>query len=271
MDNTNLPSKNIAPQQLLPISVLRNLGAYTKIKDFDKVGHLVIPICNKHAVLSGIDKEIDQFTKEEIAKYTALHLKNLTFEEIEVAFQNERFNLYEKKTIHYNFFSIEYFVEIIGKYKIWKRSQMTIHNIPISTNLLPEQTATVTELEKKKIRAIHINSIFNELQEGKVEIVNEAFTLYEEFIEHQLIIVTDQQKIDLYNVMLKDVKSEQKKKMFHEKNETLKKDIKKFLESLNRTGKNTLVINRSKAYLVCKYIKEQQSAYVILEKLNLLK
>ena len=267
MENTNLPSIN---KQLLPIAVLKNLSAYTKIKDFDKVGHLVIPICNKHAVLSGIDKEIDQFTKEEIAKYTSLHLKNLSFEEIEIAFQNERFNLYEKKTIHYNFFSVEYFVEIINKYKVWKRSQMTIHNISMNTNLLPENTSTTTETEKKKNRIMYIDYIFNELQQTKSEIVNEAFTLYEDFIEHKLIVVTDQQKIDLYKVMLKEVQKEQNNKMFHEKNPTLKKDIKKFLQSLNHDSKNTLVVNRSKAFLVCKAIKEHKTTVPILEKLNLL-
>ena len=84
MDNTNLPTTT---QNLNPIAVLKKIDTFLKIKEFDKVGHLIIPICNKHAVLTGIDKEIDPFTKEEIAKYTAVHLKNLTFEEIEIAFQ----------------------------------------------------------------------------------------------------------------------------------------------------------------------------------------
>ena len=146
MDNTNLPTTT---QNLNPIAVLKKLDTFLKIKEFDKVGHLIIPICNKHAVLTGIDKEIDPFTKEEIAKYTAVHLKNLTFEEIEIAFQNERFNLYDKKSIHYNFFSIDYYVEIITKYKTWKQSQMTIHNIAMNQNLLPEKSNTALEQEKK--------------------------------------------------------------------------------------------------------------------------
>jgi len=199
MDNTNLPSTNIAPKNLTPIAVIKNLGAFTKIKDFDKVGHLTIPICNKHAVLSGIDKEIDPFTKEEIAKYTAVHLKNLSFEELELAFQNERFNLYDKKTIHYNFFSIDYFVEIITKYKVWKQSQMTIHNIPININLLPETSNSSSQDNIKKIRIEFINHIFNQLKETKKEYVNDAFTLYEDFVQHKLIEVTPQQKEIAHN------------------------------------------------------------------------
>jgi hypothetical protein len=267
MDNTNLPTTQNNPINQNPIAVLKKLNSFTKIKEFDKVGHLIIPICNKHAVLTGIDKEIDQFTKEEIAKYTAVHLKNLTFEEIEIAFQNERFNLYDKKSIHYNFFSIDYFVEIINKYKHWKQQEMVKHNISISNPLLIENT--VTELEKKQIRILHINSIFNEIQENKSEFIKEAFTLYEDFVEHKLIIVTNQEKKELYKVMLKEVKREKNKEIFFEKNENTKKDLKKILENIINDNKNNIVANRCKAYLVSKSISEFASADAILKKMNL--
>ena len=269
MDNTNLPSIQITTENQNPIAVLKNLNALTKIKEFDKVGHLIIPICNKHAVLSGIDKEIDTFTKEEIAKYTKVHLKNLTFEEIQIAFQNERFNLYDKKSIHYNFFSIDYFVEILTKYKTWKQSQMTIYNIPITQNLLPQNTVTSTELEKKQTRISHINHIFFELQKNKLEYVKEAFTLYETFIEHGLIIVTDQEKKDIYKAMLKEVTREYNKDIFYAKNDNIKNNLKKILEKINSEDKNNIVANRSKAYLVCRCIKEYPNTDAILKKINL--
>jgi hypothetical protein len=270
MDNTNnLPTTNIAPQNLTPIAVLKNLATYAKIKEFDKVGHLVIPICNKHAVLSGIDKEIDPFTKEEIAKYTALHLKNLTFEEIELSFQNERFNLYDKKTIHYNFFSVDYFVEILTKYKIWKQNQMNIHNIPMNTNLLPENSNYTTEQNKKKIRLEFITHIFNELKESKKNYIHDAFTLYEDFVECELINIDSQKKKDLYAIMVKEAIKETNEQISNTYNRTLKKELQSYVEKIKQSNNDSLVANKCKAYLVCKSISSFQTIDAILKKLNL--
>jgi hypothetical protein len=266
MDNTNLPTTT---QNLNPIAVLKKLDTFLKIKEFDKVGHLIIPICNKHAVLTGIDKEIDPFTKEEIAKYTAVHLKNLTFEEIEIAFQNERFNLYDKKSIHYNFFSIDYYVEIITKYKTWKQSQMTIHNIAMNQNLLPEKSNTALEQEKKQIRVEFIKHIFILLKEEKHEYINDAFTLYDDFIEHELIKVDLQQKKDLYAIMLKEVIKEANKKISKSYNINSKKELESFVKKLREKNKNNVVVNKCKAYLVCKSMVGYESVDAILKKINI--
>lgn len=267
MDNTNLPATT---ENRNPISVLKNLNAFTKIKEFDKVGYLVIPICNKHAVLSGVDKEIDPFTKEEIAKYTAVHLKNLTFEEIEIAFQNERFNLYDKKSNHYNFFSIDYFVEILTKYKGWKQNQMTIHNISVNQILIPENSNSITEKNIKAIRIEFIKHIFNELQETKKEYINDAFTLYEDFIEHKLIKESNlEQKKTLYAIMLKETLKETNDQINKTFNKRFKKQLQASLNNLKDNNKNTLVVNKCKAYLVSKIIASHQAVEDILKKLNL--
>ncbi len=268
MDNTNLPITTTT-QNLNPIAVLKKLDALVKIKEFDKVGHLIIPICNKHAVLSGVDKEIDPFTKEEIAKYTAVHLKNLTFEEIEIAFQNERFGLYPAKTIHYNFFSIDYFVEIINKYKVWKQNQMTIHNIATNQNLLPEKSNTATEQDKKQIRIEFIKHVFLSLKEQKHEYVNDAFTLYDDFVEHKLININDQQKKDLYAIMLKEVIKEANQKVSKTYNRSSKKELESFVKKLREKNRNNVVANKCKAYLVCKSMAEYENVNAILKKINI--
>ena len=269
MENTNLPTTNIAPQNLTPIAVLKNLNSFTKIKDFDKVGHLVIPICNKHAVLSGVDKEIDPFTKEEIAKYTSVHLKNLTFEEIEVAFQNERFNLYDKKSIHYNFFSIDYFVEIINKYKNWKKNQMTIHNIPINQILITDKSNSTTENAKKQIRIEFLTHVFNELKETKKEYIHDAFTMYEDFVKCELININDQQKKDLYAVMVKKAIEETELEIKNSSNKPRKTQLQNYIQKIKQTNNDNLVANKCKAYLVCKTISSFQTIDAILKKLNL--
>jgi ribosomal protein L17 len=269
MDNTNLPTTQNNFNSQNPLSVLKNLNAFIKIKEFDKVGHLVMPICNKHAVLSGIDKEIDPFTKEEIAKYTAIHLKNLTFEEIEIAFQNERFNLYDKKAIHYNFFSIDYFVEIITKYKAWKQSQMTIHNIPMNQILLPDNSESTAEKNKKAIRIEFIIHIFNQLNETKKEYINDAFTLYEDFVQHKLIDVTDQQKKDLYAVIVKETIKETNHQISTAFKKHIKKELQSYVQKIKNKSKDNQVANKCMAYLVCKSMRSHQSAEEILKKLNL--
>lgn len=273
MDNTNLPAVQDNSTSQNPISVLKNLNKFTKIKEFDKVGHIVIPICNKHAVLTGVDKEIDEFTKEEIAKYTALHLKNLTFEEIEIAFQNERFGLYDKKSIHYNFFSIDYFVEVITKYKIWKRDKMTLHNIPINQILLPETSnSTKEEAEKeqakKEIRIAFINMLFDELKTTQKEYIHDAFTLYEDFVDHGLIVVSDGEKKTLYNIMVRETITDLNFDIQKTSSTTLKKEIKLIIKNIPK-GKNIKVINRCKAYLVCKSIKSFINAEAIIKKIDL--
>ena len=268
MDNTNLPITTTT-QNLNPIAVLKKLDALVKIKEFDKVGHLIIQICNKHAVLSGVDKEIDPFTKEEIAKYTAVHLKNLTFEEIEIAFQNERFGLYPAKTIHYNFFSIDYFVEIINKYKVWKQNQITIHNIATNQNLLPEKSKAAIEQDIKQIRIEFIRHIFLLLKEQEQEYVNDAFTLYDDFVEHKLINVDVQQKKDLYAIMLKEVINEANQKISKTYNRSSKKELESFVKEIREKNRNNIVANKCKAYLVCKSMGKYKSVDAILKKLNL--
>ena len=269
MDNTNLPTTQNNSTNQNPIAVLKNLEAFTKIKEFDKVGRFVIPVCNKHAVLSGIDKEIDPFTKEEIAKYTAHHLKNLTFEEIEIAFQNERFNLYDKKSIHYNFFSIDYFVEIITKYKAWKQNQMTVHNIPLNQILLPDNSSSSAETNKKAIRIEFITHIFNQLQETKKEYINDAFTLYEDFVQHKLIEVTLQQKKDLYAIMAKETIKETKEQISNAFKKHIKKQLQSYLQNIKNKNNDNLIANKCKAYLVCKSMSSYQSIETVLKKLNL--
>lgn len=269
MDNTNLPTTPVNTTNQNPISVLKNLNTFTKIKEFDKVGHLVIAICNKHAVLSGIDKEIDPFTKEEIAKYSAVHLKNLTFEEIEIAFQNERFGLYDKKSIHYNFFSIDYFVEVITKYKSWKQDKMTLFNIPINQTLLPEQSSHSLEENKKNIRKDFIIMLFNELKTAQKEYIHDAFTLYEDFVEHRLIVVSDEEKKALYKVMTREAISETSLKISKARSTTFIKELQSYISRINQTNKDALIINKSKAYLVCNSIKSFSSADAVLKKINL--
>lgn len=272
MESTNNIT-NISQQLQGPISIIKNSGAFVKIKDIGKIGHLIIPICNKHAVLSGIDKEIDPYTKDEIAKYTAIYLKNLSIEEIELAFQNERFNLYHNKSKHYNFFSIDYYVEIISKYKAWKQEIMITHNIQIDnkTITLPQQSETTLIEERKEITRQFITQIFNTLKSEKNDYIDFAsYTLYEEFLEHKLIVISNQDKTILYQKMLDAYIREKKQDLRKNSKINAKQKIQSFLQDFNaKKSKNSIVINRCKAFLVCKSLREHYSVVDVLKKINL--
>jgi hypothetical protein len=265
MENTNLPTNNLATNQN-PITVLKNLNSFIKIKEFEKVGHLVIPICNKHAVLSGIDKQIDPFTKEEIAKYTSIYLKNLSFEEIEMAFQNERFSLYDKKSIHYNFFSIDYFIEIMTKYQNWKQEKMESHKIPLEQNVISNEP---DEQEIKNIRIAFIKMVFEELKTPNVEYISDAFTLYEDFIEKGLFVVSNEEKKAIYKVIKNDTIKDAEKQLKYSINSKTKKELQQFLQKVGPNNKDTLIVNKCKAYLVCQCIKTFKSAEDVLKKIDL--
>jgi predicted transcriptional regulator len=254
MEDTNNSIAIVSTQS--PIATLKAINSFLKIKEFETVGSILIPICNKHAVLSGIDKQIDMFTKEEIAKYTAQHLKNLTFEEIELAFQNERFSLYPTKSKHYNFFSIEYYVEIMGKYKVWKAEEITRHNITFqSHNILPEKSQQTIQSERLEVRKQFVTNIYNELKANpQLELVSDAYTLYDELIEKSLINPSNQEKNFIYKKIQASEKSESAKQLSKTFDPTKKNKLANFIQNIS-TNKSTIVINRCKSYFVCQYIK----------------
>ena len=146
---------------------------------------------------------------------------------------------------------------------------MTIHNIAMNQNLLPEKSNTALEQEKKQIRVEFIKHIFILLKEEKHEYINDAFTLYDDFIEHELIKVDLQQKKDLYAIMLKEVIKEANKKISKSYNINSKKELESFVKKLREKNKNNVVVNKCKAYLVCKSMVGYESVDAILKKINI--
>ena len=146
---------------------------------------------------------------------------------------------------------------------------MTIHNIAMNQNLLPEKSNTALEQEKKQIRVEFIKHIFILLEEEKHEYISDAFTLYDDFIEHELIKVDLQQKKDLYAIMLKEVIKEANKKISKSYNINSKKELESFVKKLREKNKNNVVVNKCKAYLVCKSMVGYGSVDAILKKINI--
>ena len=93
--------------------------------------------------------------------------------------------------------------------------------------------------------------------------------MYDDFIEHELIKVDLQQKKDLYAIMLKEVIKEVNKKISKSYNINSKKELESFVKKLREKNKNNVVVNKCKAYLVCKSMVGYESVDAILKKINI--
>ena len=229
-----------------PISILKNSFNFKKIREYEKVGQYIMPICNKHFALCGLKNEIDLFTKEEIAKYTALHCRSLSIEEIELAFENERFGLMGNKTEHYQLFSIDYYVQIINKYKKWKTETMIEKNIQ-------EPTKPMLQLSESNYN--EQENIKRMTEEAKEKGIAEfSWIYYDKFLSEGKINPSDDYKTKLYEEQLKIYQKELTTGSFYTGN-TLKQKIKDFKKEIENKEKNGAVIARCKSIIVSDYLK----------------
>lgn len=230
------------------ISILKNSFSFKKIREYDKIGYLIIPICNKHFALFGFKNEIDPFTKEEIAKYTALHCKSLSIEEIELAFENERFGLMGNKTEHYQLFSIDYYVQIINKYKKWKAETMIEKNIEEpAVPIIQLSESNYNEEQRRKEMAEEAK------QKGVAEF---SWIFYDKFLSEGKINPTDEFKKKLYQEQLTAYEKELSTGNFYKGN-TLKQKLKDLKKEIENKEKNGYVIARCKSIIVSEYLKQE--------------
>ena len=69
--------------------------------------------------------------------------------------------------------------------------------------------------------------------------------------------------------MTRETISETSTQIRQARNSTLRKELQAYISKLNQTNKDALIINKCKAYLVCKSIKSFISADAILKKIDL--
>lgn len=87
------------------------------------------------ATLSGIKSEISKADMADIVKMILKRFKQLSFEDIGIAFEMERYNEYDEKTQHFNLFNAEYVSAILKKYQKWKSKYRNDHNLSISVDI----------------------------------------------------------------------------------------------------------------------------------------
>jgi len=88
------------------------------------------------------------------------------------------------------------------------------------------------------------------------------------FIEYKIIEEGNlQQKKDIYSIMTKEAIKETNEQINNSFNKSFKKQLQSSLNNINNNNKNTLVVNKCKAYLVSKAIGSYQNIEDLLKKI----
>lgn len=212
----------------------------------------------KIAVLAGIKNEIDPFVKTDIFKMIKYHYDTLSIEEIYKAFELERFNVYEKKTEHYQLFDSNYISDVLKKYVDWKIKQKKILNFQV-VDQIPE----ITELEKINILKNQIQNRYEEFL--KTNTVLEKKDHYFDFlVEQNKIIVNNTQKnrdwFEIRFQVAKKILFEQytnKKSISKDDNQNIKNTL------LSIQNKNCdLVLNKAKELIFLEFLQKQADNWI---------
>lgn len=79
-------------------------------------------IITNQAILVGYKGEIDSLIQLDIARLLTTRFRTFSLEEINYAFQLDRFGYHGDPTSHYQLFNTEYVVSIMNRYIKWKEN-----------------------------------------------------------------------------------------------------------------------------------------------------
>ena len=163
--------------KLNEITFVKKILEFKSIKQFDlsnpndktELSQGLSMILVKASNLCGLKGEIDNINKQDITNYFIRYQKNLSLEEIDYAFQLERYNLLPPKSNHYQLFNVEYVSEIISKFKALKSDIRFKHDLPISLPE-PKEKDNISDEDKELIVIQGVLSDFeNYKQNSKIE------------------------------------------------------------------------------------------------------
>lgn len=146
-----------------PVNVLRKTFSANKIsinqldpnQTMTRLGMLFTGVM----ALSGIKGILDEAIKRDISNMMLNFFSQLSIEEVELAFEMERYSQFEEKTEHFQEFNSDYVSKVLKKYIVWKRNTSTQLNISNAKN----EEKTPTEQELHTINQEYKKSIYNEL------------------------------------------------------------------------------------------------------------
>lgn len=214
-------------------------------------------IINKAHALAGIKSELTPFDAEDLTKMILSKFNTLSPEEIQKAFELERYGDYQTRTEHFQLFNASYVSEILIKFQNWKMQKKKELQIK-----LPEpEEPQITEAEKNEILFGAVENAFDCWIENK-SFDHSVFYIHD-FLCRIGIIKSNSDK---YKSLLEDCTTdalleieEEKQKELHSANSIYeRRSVKKTLERkiLYNSG---LVKNRAKELLLAKVFEKYQS------------
>ena len=126
---------------------------FTKIKDLepDVFRDLIRIIMTTIAFKAKVKNPITKLDKADIKKMLLTKYKSLSLQEIEYAFQLERYGSYEKRSKHFQVFDCEYVSSILNKYLVWLKKSIKHNQIEIEKIEEEEAKKQVSEDYKNRI------------------------------------------------------------------------------------------------------------------------
>lgn len=212
------------------------------------VGVLFTNLC----VLAGIKEKLDHATKGDLYRSLKNYYLDLTLEEIYKAFELERNEQYPKKSSHFQLFGVDYFSEVIKKYRIWKPEHLTKHHIAIDVkNQLPEKTTS--QIKQDLDNGIILR--FNEFKAFK-PMTEPIVHIYQELLDRGIILGAITPKLKAYyDQKQKEATQELKKELEQEitiNYASKRKDFQKILKQV-QGGESYKIIDRTKKIVLQEY------------------
>lgn len=164
---------------LTPVVFIRQIAEFKKLRDRKTdiyIQEFLISIIIKASALSGIKNPITLFDQQDIMRMLFNLFGDLSAEEINKAFELERYGAYQKmcqvtkttvrnKTEHYQLFNADYVGDILRKYREWKMIIKTQHNI---TAVKPLELPSMSESQEKEILIKSTIDLFEEFKSTRL-------------------------------------------------------------------------------------------------------
>ncbi len=130
----NIIDRAKAVSNLSGAEYLSYISTSLKIRELPKEDLSLIfgGIFTRIIALCGIKEALDRHIKEDIRNLICFKYNHLCFEEIEYAFQLERYGVLKPKTEHYQLFDAVFVSTILDKYIRWRHRLIQLHKSSIN-------------------------------------------------------------------------------------------------------------------------------------------
>lgn len=196
--------------------------------------------------LVGIKGTVDDAIKKDISNMILKYFQLISFEEIELAFEMERYGKFTERTEHFQEFNSTYVSKVLTKYLTWK--QKTALELNLSRR---EEEKEITDEEIQRIDKEYFQSILDDLKAGKSynDISAELYyhRLPSKLICSNEVIISS----EFYKTMLAN-----HRKRVNAKSDNIKDGLlrRKFLNE-KKDAEQGIVLLQCKNHITCEFLK----------------